>query len=150
VCRNGACVDEHVAGCVIDGACHAAGAQDPADACAVCDPARRADAWSEAAEGTPAGIGCQVGRIATATAALACPTRLMRRLARRVGRLDALAMRLATAEPARAARLEARLARRAARLARVLAVAADHGRCATDAATAEVQRLRDELRTTAS
>jgi hypothetical protein len=149
VCRNGACVEEHVAGCVIDGACYAAGTRDPADACKTCDPSRRADAWSEAASGTPAGIGCQVGRIATATAGLACPARLMRRLGVRVERLDALATRLATAEATRAARLEARLARRAARLARVLAAAADHGRCATAAATAEVQRLRDELRTTA-
>jgi hypothetical protein len=145
VCAGGTCIARQVAGCVIDGACRAAGELDPQDACRQCEPARSPDAWSELADATPAGVGCQVGRIATATSDLACPARLMRRVARRVHRLDEMAARLPTVSPAGTARLHKRLARRASRLVHVLEGAADRGRCATDVATIEVRRLRDQV-----
>lgn len=88
---------------------------------------------------------CQVGRIATATSGLACPARLMRRVGRRVDRLDEMATRLSTASPAGTARLEKRLVRRASRLVHVLDGAAQRGRCATEVAATEVRRLRDQL-----
>ena len=47
-------------GCVLDHACHAAGAANPVDACQVCDPATPG-AWADAPDGTP----CDDGRPCT-------------------------------------------------------------------------------------
>ena len=145
LCAGGTCVTRQVAGCVIEGACRAAGESDPQDACRQCEPARSPDAWSELADATPAGIGCQIGRIATTTSALACPARLMRRVVVRVDRLDEMATRLSAVTPSGTARLERRLSRRASRLVHVLERAARRGRCATEVATIEIRRLRDQL-----
>jgi len=49
-------------GCLLDGACHAAGGANPADACLVCDPAAPG-AWTVAPDGTPCddGLACTTG-----------------------------------------------------------------------------------------
>jgi hypothetical protein len=145
VCRTGQCVVEEGDGCLIDGTCYSAGAPDPQDHCQECDPGRRVGGWSPLVDSTPAGLGCQVERVAAAMGGLTCPARLMRALSIRVGRLEKPAARLPTASSPQAVRLEARLARRAAGLERALAAAARHGTCATTAVSLEVGKLRDQL-----
>ncbi|MET0388330.1 MAG: hypothetical protein ABW321_20330, partial [Polyangiales bacterium] len=57
----GQCVASLLSGCVIDGACHAAGGIDPTNPCHTCDPARSTSAWSD----IPAGSACDDGLFCT-------------------------------------------------------------------------------------
>ena len=134
-------------GCLIDGACHASGDSDPDDPCLVCDPTRRADAWSASTAPTTSGIVCQVARVSTATQELGCPPGLADALSARVSRVRRLAARLASVPPSTSAKLEARLARRLKALSRVLVRATLRARCDATAATTEVERLRQQLQT---
>ena len=109
-CDSGACVARQLAaGCLVGASCYAPGASDLTDACLVCDPARNVDLWSANRAATPAGVICELERVAMATNAIGCPPALNARIARRLARAHVIATRLASASPTAARRGERRL-----------------------------------------
>ena len=145
VCRGGTCATEghDGAGCVIDNACFDDGAVDPSDGCQRCDTGTATDAWSPNHDPSPAGVACQVGRVASAASGLTCSGHTAATVRRRLGRAEHMAARLGTARPRAARALERRLLRSADRLSQILGGAG--GSCTPAAALGELGVLEGQL-----
>ena len=110
----------------------------------MCDPARNVDLWSANRAATPAGVICELERVAMATNAIGCPPALNARIARRLARAHVIATRLASASPTAARRGERRLLALGKRLAVLLQRGERHG-CHASAALGELQSLVGQL-----
>jgi len=143
ICQAGACVAQRNdgAGCMIDGACVAAGA-DPNDACRRCDPSTAADAWTQVADPDPTGIACGVKRASVAASSVTCPHGKATTLDHRLRRASVIAGRLATARPAAARKLTNRLLRI---IDQTMRLGGSGGACATGDLTSALTALRGQL-----
>jgi len=146
-CVAGACVARQLDdACLVGASCYAPGASDPTDACLVCDPVRNVDLWSANRAATPAGVFCELERVAMATSAIGCPRALNVRIARRLTRARTIATQLASASPAAVRRGERRLLALGKRLA-ILLQRGEHRGCQAGTALSELQSLVAQLET---
>jgi hypothetical protein len=142
-CQAGRCVVVEQPGtCAIAGACFAAGAADPGDACRLCDPGRQTDGWSSDVIADPEGIRCQLDRVGAAVAGLSCPRAVMRGLDRPLRQLRRVVTHAAaSSRPPSASTLTRLTHRLAGRLGR----AARHGACDVGGAPAAVGVLLGQV-----
>lgn len=142
-CHAGACVAQRndAAGCMIDGACVAPGA-NPADSCQRCDPSTAADAWTPVSDPDPTGIACGVKRASVAASSVTCPHHKAVTLDQRLHRASVIAGRLATARPAVAKKLTNRLLRI---VGQTMRLGGTGGACATGDLPSALAALRAQL-----
>lgn len=132
--------------CEVDGACVSAGTPNPTEACTLCDPSVATDAWSPNVGADPAGIQCQVDRLAAAIQTAACTPKVSRRLEPPLRKLRHLIARQ-FAGSTHAARSPQALVRSAKRLSAALARAAKRSGCDVGAAGTALDVLMTQLRT---
>jgi len=142
-CRSGACVTSLAsATCLIDATCVAAGASNPADACALCDPSRATDAWSPDVGTDATAIRCELGRVNDAIGATGCRPGAAHRLG---GLLKAVERAVGPADGGTTPRHAGAALRRARRLATVAKRLGRRAGCDVSAVETEVGVLMTEL-----